>query len=24
VDKRLSGKSAKPPKGVDLFVPDKG
>ena len=24
VDKRLSGKSAKPPKGVDLFVPDEG
>jgi CheY-like chemotaxis protein len=24
VDKRLSGKSAKPPKGVELFVPDEG
>ena len=22
VDKRLSGKTAKPPKGVELFVPD--
>ena len=22
VDKRLAGKSAKPPKGVELFVPD--
>jgi len=24
VDKRLSGKIAKPPKGVELFVPDEG
>lgn len=24
VDKRLSGKTAKPPKGVELFVPDEG
>ncbi|HEU0283590.1 MAG TPA: response regulator [Sphingomicrobium sp.] len=24
VDKRLSGKAAKPPKGVELFVPDAG
>jgi CheY-like chemotaxis protein len=24
VDKRLSGKVAKPPKGVELFVPDEG
>ena len=24
VDRRLSGKNAKPPKGVDLFVPDEG
>jgi two-component system, response regulator PdtaR len=24
VDKRLAGKSAKPPKGVELFIPDEG
>jgi len=24
VDRRLAGKAAKPPKGVELFVPDEG